>query len=311
MEQEPTSNASPEPNKTDDSKKFLMAIIVILVIALVGLGALFLYKNSGNSQKTPEKESNSATSGGSSSSTNVTTSVAETTPAANTSESATQEEVKKADLYVKSYSFSEDPKMGEEFTVTVVIGNKGMAASGESYWEWWSTSSSQSCKKKVGAIAAGSSATVKCNYTYSSWAEYVTKVVVDSQNEVGESDEGNNIATKKITPEHDKADLTITSYDFNHDPVMGEEFKVEITIKNKGETSAKDFKWQWWSNAYSSSCDGEIDKLEAGDSKEVSCKYTYGGWSTYATKAVVDPDDDVDESNEGNNTSTKTVIPIH
>ena len=35
------------------------------------------------------------------------------------------------------------------------------------------------------------------------------------------------------------------------------------------------------------------------------------GWSTYATKAVVDPDDDVDESNDGNNTSTKTVIPIH
>ncbi|HOW60393.1 MAG TPA: CARDB domain-containing protein [Candidatus Moranbacteria bacterium] len=201
--------------------------------------------------------------------------------------------------------------MGSEFVVIVEIANKGQAASGEFYWEWWATASEQICKKKVSAIQAGGSNTVQCNYTYSSWSDYATKAIVDSQNDVDESDENNNVAKKQVVPIHGKADLSVSEYDFNHDPVMGEEFKVKITIKNKGQTNAGSFKWEWWSNAYSASCDGKIDELKAGESKDVSCEYTYGGWSTYATKVVVDTDDDVNESNEGNNVSTKTVIPIH
>jgi subtilase family serine protease len=313
MEQAPASGVSPEPGKAADSKKFLIIIIVILAVALVGLGALFLYKNSNNSQKAAETGGNNAASSEQVPTANTVAPMTETTPAASTTQTtpATQEVVKKADLYVKSYTFSENPKMGTEFTVTIVIGNKGLAASGESYWEWWATSSKQGCKKKVGAISAGGTSTVQCDYTYSSWADYTTKAIVDSQNDVDESNESNNIFTKQVTPLHGKPDLYITNYDFNHDPVMGEEFKVEITIKNKGETDAGGFKWEWWSNHASSSCDGEVDGLAAGESKDVSCKYTYGSWSTYATKAVVDVDDEVNESNEGNNTATKTVIPIH
>jgi subtilase family serine protease len=313
MDQGIISGVSPGSGKGNDSRKFLITIIIILAVALVGLGALYLYKTSNNSQEPTGTENNNATPSGQVSNVNTAPPTVETTPAASTTQTTpvVQEETKKADLYVKSYSFSEDPKMGTEFTVTIVIGNKGLAASAESYWEWWATSSKQGCKKKVGAISAGGASTVQCNYTYSSWSNYTTKAVVDSQNDVDESNESNNIATKQVTPLHGKPDLYITKYDFNHDPEMGEEFKVEITIKNKGETDAGDFKWEWWPTAFSSACDGDVDSLAAGESKDVTCKYTYGGWSTYETKAVVDPDDDVDEANEGNNTSTKTVIPIH
>jgi subtilase family serine protease len=317
MEQEPLSNISPEPGKEPDSKKFMIAIITVLSIALIGMIYLFLFNLGKNSQTENESEESNATSGKISSSSalneNSNSSAIETTLENNATkpESTTPEEVKKADLYVKSHTFSKDPKVGSEFTVTIVIGNKGQAVSSESYWEWWANASKQACKKKVGAIAVGGSSTVECDYTYTDWDEYTTKVIVDSQDDVSESNENNNIATKDATPKHKKADLTITEYEFNHDPVMGEEFKVEITIKNKGETDAKDFEWEWWSNASSSSCDGEVNELEAGESKEVSCKYTYGGWSTYTTKAVVDPDDDVDEEDESNNTLTKTVIPEH
>jgi subtilase family serine protease len=312
MEQEPVPEISNESGKEADSKKFLITIIVILAAALVGLSALFLYKTSNNSQKTTETEENNTASNEQIPSTNTSAPTVENSAGStNETTAAAQEEVKKADLYVKSYTFNENPKMGTEFTVTIVIGNKGLSTSAESYWEWWATSSKQGCKKKVSAIAAGGTSTVQCEYTYSSWSNYTTKAVVDSQNDVDESNESNNVATKQVTPLHGKPDLYITDYDFNHDPVMGEEFKVEITIKNKGETDAEGFKWEWWSNHASSSCDGEVDALAAGESKEVSCKYTYNSWSTYATKAVVDVDDDVDEANEGNNTSTKNVIPIH
>ena len=212
---------------------------------------------------------------------------------------------------MKKYVFSEEPKMGSEFVVIVEIANKGQAASGEFYWEWWATASEQICKKKVSVIQAGDSSTVQCNYTYSSWSDYETKVIVDSQNDVDESDENNNIAKKQVVPIHGKADLSVSEYDFNHDPVKGEEFKVKITIKNKGQTDASSFKWEWWPNAYSASCDGKVDELKAGESKDVSCEYKYISWANYATKVVVDTDDDVNESNEENNVSTKTVMPIH
>lgn len=316
MEQEPRLTVSSESGKKTDSKKFLIAIIVVLSIGLVALGVL-LWRNMEKSAST-ENETAKTNVTSNTTSPAVTASNENTIPSNTESASTTgtptvtpPAEVKKADLYVKSYTLSETPKVGSEFTATIVIGNKGQAASVESYWEWWATASKQGCNKKIGAIAVGGVSTVQCKYTYTDWSDYTTKAIADSQGDVDESNENNNVATKPVTPLHGKPDLTITEYDFNHDPVMGEEFKVEITIKNKGETDAGDFKWEWWSNYSSASCDGEVDGLEAGASTEVSCEYTYGGWSNYATKAVVDVDDEVDEKNEGNNTSTKTVVPIH
>ena len=309
-------NIKAEPDKKPDSKNFLIAIIIVLAIGFVVLGFLLMRSMKENAPTETEAAKTSVpstTTAPASTVTNESTAPAAAESASTTSTTtvAPPAEVKKADLYVKSYTLSETPKVGSEFTATIVIGNKGQAASTESYWEWWATASKQVCNKKIGAIAVGGVSTVQCKYTYTDWDDYTTKVVVDSQGDVDESNETNNISTKAVTPLHGKPDLTITEYDFNHDPVMGEEFKVEITIKNKGETDAEEFKWEWWSNAYSSSCDGEVDGLEAGASKEVSCEYTYDGWSNYATKAVVDVDDEVNEKNEGNNTSTKNVIPEH
>lgn len=316
MEQESMQNVSPEPGKTPDSKNFLITIIVILTIALVTASVLLFYNTGKNTPAETEAVKTNTSSDATTPTTvtakeNTNPSSTESTSTTETTTATTSTEVKKADLYVKSYTLSESPKVGSEFTATIVIGNKGQAASAESYWEWWATAAKQICKKKVDVIAAGGVSTIKCDYTYEDWGDYTTKVIVDSQNDVDESNESNNVATKAVTPLHGKPDLYITEYDFNHDPVMGEEFKVEITIKNKGEADAGDFKWEWWSNYSSSSCDGEVDGLEAGASTEVSCKYTYGGWSTYETKAVVDVDDDVDEKDEENNTSKKTVVPIH
>lgn len=308
MEQDPRFGmySQPEPQKDEDSKKFLITIIVMLSVALVGLAALYIYNVSKNSQGEEETKKIETTS-------NIPVSpspsvIPTTPPVVSEPEKIVPEETKKADLYVKSYSFNKDPRVGSEFTITIVIGNKGQIASPEFYWEWWSTSSKQSCKKKVGAISAGGTSTVGCEFTYSDWSDYATKVVVDSQNDVSESDEGNNTATKQVTPKHKKADLTVTEYDFNHDPKMGEDFKITITIKNEGQTDAKDFEWEYWGASALKLCDGEIDELEAGESTTVSCTKRYDGCSgAYVMKIIADVDDDIDEEEEDNNTLTKTI----
>lgn len=309
MEQEQEElRISPESGKEPDSKKFLIIIIAMLSVALVVLGAFYFYDLSKKSQIESDNMKNQPTPSVSVSPL-VSPSPVIITPTPSITPSPTVPVVvKKADLYVKSYTLSEDPKVGSEFTATIVIGNKGQAASTETYWEWWATASKQVCKKKVAAIAAGGISTVQCPYTYSDWSDYTTKAIVDSQNDVDESDENNNITTKQVKPIHGKPDLIVTDYDFNHDPVSGEDFKITITIKNKGETDARDFEWEYWGASALKLCDGDIDELEAGASTNVTCTTKYDGCSNaYVMKITADVDDDVDEEEEDNNTLTKTI----
>jgi len=109
----------------------------------------------------------------------------------------------KADLYIKEYSFNHPPKKNEEFTVTIVIGNQGNKDAGPFWWEWKSTWATTSCRERVtDGIAAGATKTVSCNFTYTSWSTYETKAIVDAENEVPESDEGNNTYTQNVIPIH-------------------------------------------------------------------------------------------------------------
>lgn len=239
------------------------------------------------------------------------TAATDTTPSNTESSAATSE--KKPDLYVASYSFSKDPKSGEEFEVKIKIGNKGTAKAENFHWQWWATHAKADCEGKINSLAAGETKTVGCKFTYPSWSTYDTKAVVDPDNEVNENNEDNNVATKKVTPIHDTAqpDLTISTYSFNHPPKMGEAFTISISILNNGDAAAGPFWWEWWPTHASHACREEIDSLPAHGDKVVTCTYTYASWSTYATKAVVDADSEVNESNEGNNTHAEDVIPIH
>lgn len=225
-------------------------------------------------------------------------------------------EIKEADLYIKKYRFSEDPETGTEFTAKIDIGNKGNADAKDFHWEWWPASSAAACDKKIDKLAVGDVKTVECDYTYGGWANYATKAVVDSENDVEESDENNNVATKQVIPIHEtqeaaKPDIYISEYKFDHNPVKGQPFTVSITVYNQGDAPSGSFSWEWWSSSAVKVCDGEIDSLSAHGGKVVKCTHTYGGWANYPTKAVADSGNDIDESDESNNTYTRSVIPIH
>jgi len=306
------SKAAPGP---ESKNTFLITLIIILAVGLLAISILFVIYIMKNSQKGNEAGKNAATSNETATEANTLNNAAtslttESSAAVESTEPAVTSAAKKADLYVKSYSFSESPRVGHEFTITVVIGNKGTASAENFYWEWWPNSSGQACKEIVNSISAGGIKTVACNYTYSDHSNHTAKVIVDSGYDVDESNENNNVATKSVTPIVGEADLYVSNYKFNHAPKSGEEFKVSITVKNKGNEDAGSFWWEWWPTWAIKACREKVDGLDAGDSTTVTCDYTYGGWAAYTTKAIIDADDDVDESNEGNNTYTKDVAVI-
>ena len=109
------------------------------------------------------------------------------------------------------------------------------------------------------------------------------------------------------------ADLYISEYSFDHPPKTGEAFTVKIGIYNKGNKAAGGFWWEWWdtTSAPTYVCRQRIDSLVAHGGVIVTCPDTYGGWARYTTKAIVDVANEVQESDEGNNTYTQEVIPIH
>lgn len=94
---------------------------------------------------------------------------------------------------------------------------------------------------------------------------------------------------------------------------MGEAFTVKIGIYNKGNKAAGGFWWEWWAttSAPSPACRERIDSLAAHGGRIVYCTYTYGGWANYTVKAVADVDNEVSESDEGNNAHVENLIPIH
>jgi subtilase family serine protease len=319
-QKETEGNSENETAEKSNTTKIAIIILIFVILILTVFLALALRK------KTPDKspinivpeQAVSPQSSATSQTTNETVNSTNTAPG-NTDSliSATEppvvtSEVKKADLYISEYYFSEDPKMGEEFTIKIKIGNKGKANADDFHWEWWPTAYDKACEGEVDGLAVGEIKKVECTYTYGGWSTYATKAVVDTKYEVDESNESNNVASKQVVPIHDqKPDLYITDYSFNHWPTMGEEFTISIKIKNKGNGDADSFHWEWWPTAYGKYCKEEIDGLDAGDSKTVTCTYTYGGWANYATKAVADSDDDISESDEGNNTYSQTVMPNH
>lgn len=109
----------------------------------------------------------------------------------------------KADLYISEYSFDHPPKQGEAFTVRIGIYNQGDAFAPAFWWEWWPTKYNFACRERISeGIPAHGGRIVNCTFTYGGWANYETKAVADTDNEVVESNEDNNTYIQNVIPIH-------------------------------------------------------------------------------------------------------------
>ncbi len=118
------------------------------------------------------------------------------------------------DLVVESLTFEPSPPVAFlPLKVTVRVRNRGAVNSGSFTVRWWGGKdfSSVSCEWNVNSVAAGAIAALGCdNYAYRSpYGNIVTKVQVDVENTVVESDETNNVLENTISVVNPK-----TVYDF-------------------------------------------------------------------------------------------------
>lgn len=109
--------------------------------------------------------------------------------------------VKKPDLKITAFQMNPAiPVKGKKLNMQAVVQNLGNADAGSFEIQWWATQgmAEPSWKKTFSGLAAGKKKVFSFSYSgYKSWYGRITsRLVVDSQNKVQESDERNNIFEK-------------------------------------------------------------------------------------------------------------------
>ncbi len=216
------------------------------------------------------------------------------------------------------------PKKGQAVAVKVTSMNKGNTASGAYTVQWWAGElfGAPACTWNIGGMVAQGGQVSTCIYAgYPSVYDSInTKAVVDSGNNVAESNEGNNNMTKAIVVEAAAAagqpDLRITDITLIPAiPKKGHAVTVKVTSMKKGNPPAGAYTIKWWPGELfgAPACTWNIGGMVAQGGQVSTCNYA-GYPSVYDsinTKAVVDTANTVVESNEGNNTLKKAITVIN
>ncbi len=114
------------------------------------------------------------------------------------------------------------------------------------------------------------------------------------------------LPTATVTPEPTGApDLVATGIQYWPSPAKkGKPVSIQVRVTNSGDAPAGEFTVVWLSNQDKPGCSWTVPAgLGVGESKDLECEFTYGGnaTATYWVTLIVDSKDQVEESNEDNN----------
>ena len=217
----------------------------------------------------------------------------------------------KPDLILDDIFWSpSNPEEGDSVTIKANIKNIGDATANGFDTKLYIDGSSYSTKY-TSSLSPGSSTTI----TFSSWKAtsgcHNLKVFVDSGHDVEESNENNNEKTETLCVEEKKLpDLTVEDIWWSpSDPEEGDSVTFYAKIKNigRGDINRKEF----YTSVY---IDGKklsykvVTTLPAGSYTTITFPKKWTAVSNcHTVKVIVDSTDDINESNENNNTRVKEI----
>lgn len=219
------------------------------------------------------------------------------------------------DLLITSLTIvPSEPTQGLAATVNVMIKNQGNSPSGPFVVEWdpdalhRMSPGPSKLSKQVDDLGPGASLLVTFSFIYQEQGNFLTIARVDARNDVRETDETNNLADLTVTVKPG-IDLVITSFTISpNPPVRASTTTASITVRNQGVYPAGAFFVQW--KPIKDGLGGPLARVESlnpGQSTTVTLEGSYFRADTFETLAIADVFNQVIESNEGNNTSTRTV----
>lgn len=219
------------------------------------------------------------------------------------------------DLTITSLSINPaTPVQGSEATMTIGLANLGTNTAGPFVVEWnpgalgLGTPGPSTVSKQVDGLGGGGTTSLQLKFTYSEFGNFRSVVKVDALSAVSETNEANNLAILNVKVNPAPVDLVVTAFNLAPNPlVRGSKAIATITVKNNGNYPVNNFAVQWKPNvAVNTGPVSFIPGLNANESKTITLETTYYVADVYSTSATVDVYNQVVETNEGNNVSSKT-----
>lgn len=224
-------------------------------------------------------------------------------------------DVATVDLLITDLSVTPtQPTQGLAATVRVTVANQGNSPSGPFVVEWDADSLRRLARgpyklsQQVADLGPGNSTQIVFTFVYPEQGNFLSLARADAANNIRETNEENNLASLTVTVKPG-IDLIITSFTINPaSPVRASPATASITVKNQGVWPAEAFFVQWKPDQ-----DGfggptaQVDGLAPGQSTTVTLEGSYFKTDTFTSLASVDTFNQVIESDENNNTSTRSV----
>ncbi|WP_204032353.1 CARDB domain-containing protein [Micromonospora qiuiae] len=201
------------------------------------------------------------------------------------------------------------PVSGRVATGQITITNNGNTAAGAFLVSWRPWPLAATLTQQVSGLAAGQSRVISIDFTFPVAGAWPSTVTVDSANAVRESNEGNNTLTRTLNVDLPRADLVVSAVVLTPSaPVVGQSTTASITVTNTGNTAATEFRVQWRPRLLAPPVSIRVAGLAAGAATTVQLAYTYPFAGTFPGTVTVDPDRQVTELNETNNTFQLQVV---
>ena len=231
------------------------------------------------------------------------------------------------DLVIESDDISYSPDTGikgERVYVNATVHNQGSFNASNIRIEFWDEDRDTQLgdTKTIPNLEPGQSKKVSIIQYFLIEGEYRIKVEVDPDNEIGETNEKNNVANNTITVLNlDKPDLTYVANSLFTTPPSPISNRSKITasvyINNIGNAESDSFRVRFY--AYYIDSKPEIEYWNSSDiivgglaTGETTLVQSYTQWEinrtgNYRLEAVIDVSNQVEEWNEENNTITRLI----
>jgi subtilase family serine protease len=225
-----------------------------------------------------------------------------------------------ADLQVVSFTVNPaTPIQGQQATIDVKVTNAGTCTAFGATVQWKITPFATSGPSdQITSLGAGQTTDVLLPYTFTKAGNFESIAIVDTKNTVPETNEKNNTQILPVTVLAAGIDLSISSIStqpdppvadgYPNDPVQGRNETTTIVVHNGGNTAAGPFQVKWVPKPFAPAVTKAVASLGANSSVSINLSYTYQQAGTFRSTATVDATRRVKETNERNNTATKSVV---
>jgi subtilase family serine protease len=200
---------------------------------------------------------------------------------------------------------------GRVARATITITNTGNVPAGPFVVQWTPYAFAKPLTKSVSGLASGATTVVTMEYTFPTATTVTGVALVDSTNEVTETDELDNSATLETVVEPPLPNLLVAPKSVQvHPAPAGGISTIQLEVENNGNNPAGDFVVTWKPGPLIAAQSQQVNGLAVGARKTISFSNVYKSAGTYNGTITVDSTHVVAEVNEADNTApTVLVVP--